>query len=535
MSNPASPDFSELLRRAQLQRQLAPINSPATGLPAQLGLPTQYASGLGAPPPAAPANAPQAPLNAPVAAPSVAPPQAPQHPAQSAYQDFVANNEAPKLSDYHPSLGRRIAGVALGALAGMHDPKSGVETGQRVAYGPYSQQLSSYEQRLKEKKDAYELEQNQEYNTARTGAETARTNAEIARSEAEKAAKDVSLGKLSPEAFRQKMEEMAVQYGWHYSQTPKGELGEDVLAHLPGQDDPVAFIKLKNGMFYNPATDTYVGPNALDLKKPVTPLITKEPTEKTVKPTNEEEDLARYAKSLGVVNDKGEGDPSKLSYDQSRKYQQNLAQDKQTPQLAQQRTAGAAHTLDAGPQASYNKNSGILEKHLDSANSTIEVFNNLKATLDQKNPQSDAVAFPQLIKAVVGGLGSGFRMTNAEIMNAVGGRTEWEKLQATINKFSTDPSHPQIPDPQRKQIYALADALEKKIQARRDLALKTLDKLGGSNDINEHRKIMSDYQKRVADIDDGIVEGGGKSSNDLPGGITLDEVNAELERRKKKQ
>lgn len=62
-------------------------------------------------------------------------------------QQYIKTKE-PQLSKYHPSTGRKIGGVLLGALAGMHDPASGARVGHAIAYGPYERQQAEYQQGL---------------------------------------------------------------------------------------------------------------------------------------------------------------------------------------------------------------------------------------------------------------------------------------------------------------------------------------------------------------------------------------------------
>lgn len=99
-------------------------------------------------------------------------------------------------------------------------------------------------------------------------------------------------------------------------------------------------------------------------------------------------------------------------------------------------------------------------------------YDKVGAMLNQKTAQADADVAPLILKATVGGMGSGFRMTRAEIDNTLKGRTKWEDLEATLNKWSTDPQHFVIPDEQREAMKSLARAIRKKAY---DLYHKVLD------------------------------------------------------------
>jgi hypothetical protein len=89
--------------------------------------------------------------------------------------------------------------------------------------------------------------------------------------------------------------------------------------------------------------------------------------------------------------------------------------------------------------------------------------------LGQGTAAADAIAAPEFLSAVVGGMGSGLRMNEAEISRVVGGRDAWQSLKAALQKV-TPGSGQSLTPVQRQQMQAIASALqEKATQAVSDL------------------------------------------------------------------
>lgn len=109
-------------------------------------------------------------------------------PASQAYQTALGQ-QAPQISDYHPSLGRRIAGALLGGIAGAHDANSGIKTGHAVAYAPFDKQMTDYQNNLGRLKITAEGEQKGNEESAKLGELGARAEAERERAGAEEARK----------------------------------------------------------------------------------------------------------------------------------------------------------------------------------------------------------------------------------------------------------------------------------------------------------------------------------------------------------
>jgi hypothetical protein len=98
-----------------------------------------------------------------------------------------------------------------------------------------------------------------------------------------------------------------------------------------------------------------------------------------------------------------------------------------------------------------------VKSHLDSANELTQI-------LRMKTPVTDKLVSPLVLKAIIAGQGSGFRMTRAEIDNITHGRSRWEDLNVALNKWSSDPTQAlDLSDQQRED---LANSGEGRTRAR---------------------------------------------------------------------
>jgi ABC-type phosphonate transport system ATPase subunit len=83
---------------------------------------------------------------------------------------------------------------------------------------------------------------------------------------------------------------------------------------------------------------------------------------------------------------------------------------------------------------------------------------------------------------MAGGSGSGVRMSEAEISRIMGGRSHWEALRASAQAWNPNNAEAnKITPDQRKQIRSLANALNQKINAKRELVTRARRKLTESS------------------------------------------------------
>lgn len=185
--------------------------------------------------------------------------------------------------------------------------------------------------------------------------------------------------------------------------------------------------------------------------------------------------------------------------------------------LQTQNTQNGARS-DARADKSYQFNSGQLEKVAAPVDQAVTRIGRLQESLAQNNPQADSLIAPELLSVMAGGSGSGLRMNEAEISRVLGGRTEWETLQANLNKWSTDPTHAQIPPAQRQQITSLVNAVDAKLKLKQQALDDARQGLINSNDPNEHRQILATARGKMTQIDAGQQSALGQISVKAPDG-----------------
>ena len=165
---------------------------------------------------------------------------------------------------------------------------------------------------------------------------------------------------------------------------------------------------------------------------------------------------------------------------------------------------------DARSDRSYQFNSGQLEKVGAPVDQAIQRLGRLQDTLAQGNPQADALVAPELLTIMAGGAGSGLRMNEAEISRVVGGRSNWESLKASMNKWKLDPNAARSITPaQQKQIEALVGEVQKKLVVKQSILDEARQALIDEDDPHKHRQIVTDARKKLDAIDAGTQQGAG--------------------------
>jgi hypothetical protein len=153
---------------------------------------------------------------------------------------------------------------------------------------------------------------------------------------------------------------------------------------------------------------------------------------------------------------------------------------------------------------SYQFNSGQLENVAKPVDQLVTRLGRLQDSLRQGTPQADALVAPELLTVMAGGPGSGLRMNEAELSRIVGGRSNWESLKAAANKWRLDPeSANSITPDQRSQIRRLVETVDTKLKAKQQILDGARNDLVNTDDVHEHRGIVTRARKKLDSIDDG--------------------------------
>lgn len=144
-----------------------------------------------------------------------------------------------------------------------------------------------------------------------------------------------------------------------------------------------------------------------------------------------------------------------------------------------------------------------LEKTAQPLADHVKNIDDLGIMLNERTPAADAHIAPMVLKAVVGGQGSGFRITQAEIAQVVGGRSKWQDLEAKLNKWSTDPSQAlTITDEQRTELRSLAKAIRKKAQDKLQRVARVRHELDDAPDVDTIHRTMTKLKEDLYAGDD---------------------------------
>jgi len=153
---------------------------------------------------------------------------------------------------------------------------------------------------------------------------------------------------------------------------------------------------------------------------------------------------------------------------------------------------------------SYQYNNNIIEKQRTPLDQRLERLDRVEQAINQRSAQADALIAPELLSVMVGGMGSGLRMNEAEIARIVGGRSKLEDLKAKLDKW--DPRTGgglSVTDEQRQQMYDILKAVRVKTEAKQQAFNDAQEALIHAADVGEHRKITAELKKKLSAIDSG--------------------------------
>lgn len=418
-------------------------------------------------------------------------PPAPQAESRPAATDYMHSLQqaGPQVSTYHPSFLRQLGGAGLNLLGGTYIGRNlGPDPGGRFVNAPINKQITDYQNTMARKGTAFQAETSLLGEQAKSSELGAQKQAEQARAAQESAHRQQIEFENSPAGFQQKKEleqiahpGAARQKAWIPVRATLANDKEVTLLKDPNSTDPKKSL-------YDPISDTYIGYNAL--KPGTVPEENNEKSAATKVPSAEDQDLNSYAKSINK-------DPSKLTYQDRLKYYSDIAKAKQTPELGFQRSAGAQRSTSDTFNASYNRTMNAIDKDDDQYKDQANRISNAASLISQGTAEGDAIAIPALLQATIGGKGSNFRMTQAEINNAAGGRTLGESITATLNKLGSG-QHPIIPPEQRGAMANILKSMADKVNKRVAVVQKYRGQMANeSNTAADHRKIAEAYKSEL--------------------------------------
>jgi hypothetical protein len=162
---------------------------------------------------------------------------------------------------------------------------------------------------------------------------------------------------------------------------------------------------------------------------------------------------------------------------------------------------------------SFQYNSTQIDKARAPIAQAVDRMARLQQTLGQNSPQADSLVAPELLTVMAGGMGTGLRMTEAEIARVIGGRTAWESLKAKIGAYQLDPSKGFALTPeQRRQVNTLVGEVARRNQSKLDALDEAGDQLVAADSVDQHRRIVATVRKKLTTIDSGTGNTSGSGS-----------------------
>lgn len=185
---------------------------------------------------------------------------------------------------------------------------------------------------------------------------------------------------------------------------------------------------------------------------------------------------------------------------------------------------------DARLDHSYQFHATQIDKVAKPVEDAAENYAKLTDALDARTPAADALVAPALLKVVVGGAGSGVRITKGEIESVLGGRSNLEAIKARLEKWNPNSGEAlSITDAQRAQMKSLAALIGQRAQAKVAALETARQALFDAQSPEDHRRVLLDLHRALGDAGAPAPAGGGVPSkvmseaqfNALPSGTTF--------------
>lgn len=220
-------------------------------------------------------------------------------------------------------------------------------------------------------------------------------------------------------------------------------------------------------------------------------------------PKSEEARLLRYELMTGKNAPAGMADPNNTTTSDQKNYAAVVAQGYKgsLAQFLKEQANLKNPVVNVNSQNTRRDNNyksaiSELEKVSAPLSDHVKNIDELGIMLNQDSIAADAHIAPMVLKAVVGGQGSGFRITQAEINQVVGARSKWDSLQAALSKWSTNQDEPLlITTEQKKELRDLARAIRKKAQAKLEQADAVRQQLDDADDVDTIHRVMTKFKK----------------------------------------
>lgn len=147
----------------------------------------------------------------------------------------------------------------------------------------------------------------------------------------------------------------------------------------------------------------------------------------------------------------------------------------------------------------------------------LERVNRAKTVLNSPNFLSDALAAPEVLQIMAGGMGSGLRMTDAELNRVNGAQSKLDQLRGVVAKFGIG-TPVTIQAEMRKNMKELIDVVEKARMRHAKLLEETRGKISDADTPEQLDQMVSGFWGKRRET--GMLSGAPATSG-LPPGVTV--------------
>jgi hypothetical protein len=148
------------------------------------------------------------------------------------------------------------------------------------------------------------------------------------------------------------------------------------------------------------------------------------------------------------------------------------------------------------------------QKALDGAQSQLEKIADARSMING-NAEAQGLGIPKVLTALVGGQGTGVRITQAELQSIAHARGIQGDFEGTLNKLSGKGA---LSAAQQQQLTQILDDVKNRIQQKAQIHSDTLDTINGAGSREEIIKADKDARKKLSDMESGGGAPSGGSS-----------------------
>jgi hypothetical protein len=139
------------------------------------------------------------------------------------------------------------------------------------------------------------------------------------------------------------------------------------------------------------------------------------------------------------------------------------------------------------------------QKGVDAANAQLEKIEDARSMING-NAESQALGVPKVLTALVGGQGTGVRITTPELNAIAKARGLSGDVEGTLNKWAGQGS---LTKTQQQQLTSIMDAVKQRIIQKQSIAGEALDKINGAGSRDEIVQADKEARQKLSEMEKG--------------------------------